>query len=107
MARQGLTVQEAAGVLGTSVDAVRSRITGGSLEPEKGEDGKVFVWLDPDQAHDESQAGVEGRELVDELSDRVRFLERELERKDAILLNMTEAIKALNLRPLRSLQKPL
>jgi hypothetical protein len=31
-----------------------------------------------------------------DLRDRVEFLQRELERKDAILLNMTEAMKAIS-----------
>jgi len=30
------------------------------------------------------------------MRDRIRFLEEEMQRKDAILLNMTEAMKALN-----------
>lgn len=34
-------------------------------------------------------------ELVDELRDRIKFLEGELQRKEAIMLNMTEAMKAL------------
>lgn len=101
MARRRLTAQEAAEVLGTSVDAVRSRIRRGSLDSEKGKDGRVFVWLDADQAGAESQAedASSSSPLVEELRDRVRFLERELERKDAILLNMTEVMRALNPPP--------
>jgi hypothetical protein len=36
---------------------------------------------------------------MSEMRDRVAFLEEELRRKDAILLNMTEAMKALNPPP--------
>jgi uncharacterized small protein (DUF1192 family) len=32
---------------------------------------------------------------ISEMRERIAFLERELERKDAILLNMTEAMKAI------------
>jgi hypothetical protein len=84
MVRRRLTVQEAAGALGTSVDAVRSRIRRGSLESEKGEDGRVFVWLGSDQSSDKPQAEDEGwhsrlaEPLIEELRDRVRSLEDQL-----------------------------
>jgi hypothetical protein len=84
MARRRLTVQEAAEVLGTSVDAVRSRIRRGSLDSEKGEDGRVFVWLGGDEAGDKPQAEDQGWEtrlsepLIEELRDRVRSLEDQL-----------------------------
>jgi hypothetical protein len=78
------------------VDAVRSRIRRGSLDSDKGEDGRVFVWLVTDEADDKPESEIEGsRVLVEELRDRIEFLQRELERKDAILLNMTEAMKAI------------
>ena len=38
-----LTVQEAAEILGTSVDAVRMRVRRGSLESEKDPDGRLHV----------------------------------------------------------------
>jgi hypothetical protein len=75
--------------LDTSVDAVRKRIQRGTLDSEKDEDGRVYVWLDI-SLEGESEA------LISELRDRVDFLQRELERKDAILLNMTEALKAIS-----------
>src|SRR5215218_8475271 len=107
MARRRLTVQEAADVLGTSVEAVRSRVRRGSLDSEKGEDGRVYVWLGGDEAGAKSQAQDEGSSgpLVDELRSRVQFLERELERKDAILLNMTEAMKAIG-PPAETISEP-
>jgi hypothetical protein len=45
VARRRLDLRGAAEVLGTSVDAVRKRISRGTLESEKA-DGKVYVWLD-------------------------------------------------------------
>jgi len=42
-------VQEAAGVLGVSVDAVRMRVRRGSIDSEKGADGRVYVWVDTDE----------------------------------------------------------
>jgi hypothetical protein len=43
------TVQEAAEVLGITVEAVRARIKRGTLRKEKGKDGTVYVWLDADR----------------------------------------------------------
>jgi excisionase family DNA binding protein len=90
-------LREAAELLGVSKDAVRQRVRRGTIRSEKGEDGRVYVYTDasPDDVHGHAPQDDSGV-LVDELRDRVRFLERELERKDAILLNMTEAMKALN-----------
>jgi hypothetical protein len=65
----------------------------------RGADGRVYVYVDasPDAVHehDRGRHGDVIVDLVSELRDWVRFLERELERKDAILLNMTEAMKAI------------
>jgi uncharacterized small protein (DUF1192 family) len=107
-----VTLTEAAELLGMSRDAVRMRVRRGSLASEKGEDGRVYVFVEPDQVRDQEAAQhhadhaghaylqSEDRQhtypLVEELRDRIEFLQRELERKDAILLNMTEAMKALN-----------
>jgi hypothetical protein len=82
MARQRLSVQAAAEHLGVSVDAVRSRIRRGTLDSEKGEDGRVFVWLGGDQAPDEPQRQAEGsRELVEALQAQVEDLQRRLDRE--------------------------
>src|SRR5215210_1044847 len=80
-----LTVQEAAARLGVKEDAVRKRIQRGSLAHEK-EDGRVYVYLDvtQDTTQDASypQVQVEGNgELVEELRDRVRYLERQLDQE--------------------------
>ena len=100
-----VTLTEDAELLGMSRDAVRMRVRRGSLASEKGADGRVYVFVDSDQDTVHPQAEDQGSRprgrqaadpLVEELRDRVQFLERELERKDAILLNMTEAMKALN-----------
>jgi hypothetical protein len=79
--------------LGTSVDAVRKRIKRGTLDHEKGEDGRLYVFLDDSLEH-------ESNALISELRERIAFLERELEarteeihRRDAILMNMTQIVK--------------
>jgi excisionase family DNA binding protein len=55
---QRLTVQEAAEILGTSVDAVRMRVRRGSLESEKDPDGRVYVWVNGDAS--ETKPGLDG-----------------------------------------------
>jgi excisionase family DNA binding protein len=83
-----LTVQEAAEVLGTSVDAVRMRARRGSLEAEKEPDGRVYVWVDGDSS--ETKPGLDGEsnalisakdETIEELRDRARYLERRLDQE--------------------------
>ena len=49
MTRQHLDVKQAAQVLDISTDAVHKRVKRGSLEAEKGSDGRVYVWLDLEQ----------------------------------------------------------
>jgi hypothetical protein len=41
-----LTLAEASEILGISKDGVRMRVRRGTLPSEKGEDGKVFVFVD-------------------------------------------------------------
>jgi hypothetical protein len=98
------TVTEAADILGVSSGAVRNRLSRGTLQRVR-EGGTVYVLLPADMSRDAgrdttdipggmppSDAGA----LMSEMRDRIRFLEEEVQRKDAILLNMTEAMKALS-----------
>ncbi len=94
--RRRFTVPEAAEVLGVTIEAVRGRIKRDTLAHEKGEDGTVYVLLNADQsqpAHDQSTAQTL---IVERLENEVRFLREEVTRKDAILLNMTEVMKAIS-----------
>ena len=76
-----VTIREAAARLGVTEAAIRKRIQRGSLGKELGQDGRVYVYLDlsRDTSHPESQ--VHRDPLVEELRDRVAFLERSLERR--------------------------
>lgn len=80
MARRRLTVQEAAGVLGVSVDAVRSRVRRGKLTWEKGEDGRVFVWLGPDQPDDKPGPEDQGSSapLIEAKDETIEILREQL-----------------------------
>jgi hypothetical protein len=66
----------------------------------KTSDGTVYVLLDADRTRlvDDQAAADESADqhlLVSRLENEIQFLREELARKDAILLNMTEAMKAI------------
>lgn len=113
-----VTIAEAARRLGVKEPAVRKRIQRGTLKADKGPDGRVYVYLEIidnagypgsetgypssstigkptglDKGRDELTEEMRGR--MDELREQVRFLRGELERKDAILMSLTQRIPEL------------
>ena len=101
-----VSVAEAARRLNISQDAVYKRIKRGTIPWDKGEDDKTYVWIDEvdestDQARmstdraSESSNYVSKDALLSEMRARVSFLEEELQRKDAILLSLTQRIPEL------------
>jgi hypothetical protein len=106
------TVKEAAEVLGTTVDAVRGRIRRGTLDSVK-LDGVVYVMLDAtnrEQQSDQAETGegdayqqtadqaglvTDRSELVGELRSQIDWLRREVERKDTIIMSLTQRIPEL------------
>jgi excisionase family DNA binding protein len=89
-------LREAAQLLGVSKDAVRQRIRRGTIRSEKGEDGRVYVFVDasPDTARPQADhAGhayvqAEGARqhadpapLVEELREQVRYLRDQLDQE--------------------------
>jgi excisionase family DNA binding protein len=98
-----LTIQEAAHRLGVSESAVRKRIKRGTLKREKTEDGRVLVYMGPSVPGTEEVRTPERDALISEMQQRLAHLERELDvrteeirRRDTIIMNMTEAMKALS-----------
>src|SRR5215210_3536464 len=98
-----LTIQEAAHRLGVSESAVRKRIKRGTLQREKTEDGRVLVYMEPSAPGAEEVRTPERDALISQMQERLAFLEHELEvrseeirRRDTIIMNMTEAMKALS-----------
>jgi hypothetical protein len=98
-----LTVAEAASALGISQDAIRKRIARDTISHDRDESGRVFVYLSPsetvhktdqDIAQDAASKTVQDA-YIRSLEDQIAFLRRELERKDTILLNLTERIPQL------------
>jgi hypothetical protein len=112
--RRRLSVPEAADALGVTVDAIRSRVKRGTIAHVR-EGGRVYVLLGTDQGrpgHDQdTDQYVESDALISQMQARIDSLERELDvrteeirRRDTIIMNMTEAMKALS--PPASSQEP-
>lgn len=112
--RQRVSVDEAARVLGLSVDAVRKRVQRGTIEHEKDQAGRVRIVLDSpantstlqDESPDttgQPEAVIEAKdETIEELRERVRSLERQLDarqeeirRRDILLANLVERVPQL------------
>ena len=98
-----LTVAQAAAALNISQDAVRKRISSGTIPHDRDESGRVYVYLSPsetvyktDQDTMQDDATKTDQDIyIRSLEDQIAFLRQELERKDRILLNLTERIPQL------------
>src|SRR5829696_4755497 len=82
---------------------IRKRIKRGTLQREKTEDGRVLVYMEPSVPGAEEVRTPERDALISEMQQRLALLERKLDvrteeirRRDTIIMNMTEAMKALN-----------
>jgi hypothetical protein len=71
-------VQEAAEILGTSVDAVRMRVRRGSLESEKDSDGRVYVWVDGDSSETKPRLNSEPEALISAKDETIATLREQL-----------------------------
>jgi hypothetical protein len=76
---QRLTVQEAAEILDTSVDAVRMRVRRGSLVSEKDPDGRVYVWVDSDASETKPRLDGEFNTLISAKDETIATLREQLE----------------------------
>jgi hypothetical protein len=103
-----VSVEETVTLLGIEKGSVKKRIQRGKLRSEKDANGITWVYLDRsetvrDQSQGQSETGRD--ELVGELRDRVRSLERRLDeeresrrRADTIIAQLTQANAALAAR---------
>jgi hypothetical protein len=103
-AGQWLDVNSAADELGVSTDAVRKRISRGTLRSDR-KDGTVRVWLDDGGTEAGREAEVDGGALVEVLREQAEYLrgqlaeEREARRRaDTIIAQLTQANAALAAR---------
>lgn len=97
-----VTVPEAAVALGLTVEAIRGRIKRGKL-PHVKEGGTVYVLLPADQTTAGRNQSSDQSGLVEELRDRVRRLEHDLDvrseeirRKDHIIAGLVNRIPELS-----------
>jgi hypothetical protein len=101
-----VTVVQAAEILGLTEGAVRQRLKRGTLQADKDEDGSVYVLLDRthvrtygdsmrtnDDITDDNTAGQSL--VVARLENEVEWLRREVERKDTIIMSLSQSIAAL------------
>jgi hypothetical protein len=106
-----VSVAEAARLLGIEKDSVKKRIQRGKLRSEKDVRGATWVFLDgvdvSETVRDSSEAQPETvrDELIEEIRDRVRSLERRMDeerearrRADTIIAQLTQANAALAAR---------
>ncbi len=98
-------VKQAAEALGISSEGVRQRIRRGSLESEKGTDGRVYVFLEGEDL-DGASSEPNKDEVLTRMENEITFLRQELatrdeeiRRRDAVLLSLSEGLKALNPAP--------
>jgi hypothetical protein len=94
---------EAAEALGVTRDAIHKRIRRGTIEYEKGEDGRFYVYVDTStsrvdqsayESKDESKVEVLER-LIEGQQDRIAFLERELERRGDETVRLHQIVAGL------------
>jgi hypothetical protein len=110
--RRRVTVDKAARHLGLTVDAVRKRVQRGQIACEKDEAGRVRIILDEGETLQDEGPDTTGQvagahdDLVEELRDRVHYLERMLEderearteerrRRDTLMAQLMQRIPQL------------
>ena len=101
-----VTVSGAAQLLGISPEAVRARLTRGTLQREKGDDGTTYVRLNDDRTRtnddrtaDQTRTNGDRTDPTPDtfqlMQDQIDFLRRELERKDTIIMSLIQRVPEL------------
>lgn len=97
-----VTVADAAKRLGVTQEAVRGRIRRGTIEYEKEEDGKTYVYLTPEEYDTNYIDNTMTNAYINALKSQIDALERdkeylreESERKDHIIMSLTQRIPAI------------
>jgi hypothetical protein len=102
-----LTIQEAARQLGVSEGAVRKRVTRGTLQHEKEDDGHVYVYLDAGDRRgvdDGQDEGVDpnSNALISRLEGEVAFLRDQVHRQQEIIAQQAVTMRQLTAAPLEA-----
>ena len=101
MSGRWVDLREAAELLGTSTEAVRKRAARGSLRSDR-QDGRVLVWVDEGRTEGGREAQVDREALLEAKDETIRVLEEqlslraeEIQRRDVIISQLTQANTAL------------
>jgi hypothetical protein len=104
MSGRWVSLREAAELLDTSTEAVRKRATRGSLRSER-HDGRVVVWVDEGRTEGGREAQVDREALLEAkdetisiLRDQLRLRAEEIQRRDVIISQLTQANATLAAR---------
>jgi hypothetical protein len=95
-----VTIQEAARRFGVSEGAVRKRVTRGTLEHDKEDDGRVYVYLDERDTRgvdDVQDTGVRpvSSALISRLEGEVEFLRDQVRRQQEIIAQQAVTMRQL------------
>jgi hypothetical protein len=88
-------VQTASRILGISQDAVRKRIARGTIQAVQDKKGVWTVTLEDVEQDNRPESDQTSIDVVGMLEKHITFLERELERKDTIIMTLTQKIPLL------------
>jgi excisionase family DNA binding protein len=110
MALDRLSVSEAARRLGIKEESVRKRVKRGSLESERDESGHVWVYVDtldeyPDEGRDEYRDTYQDQ-LLDQLRSENQYLREESQRKDSIIMSLSQRLPELSESPHSATHSP-
>jgi hypothetical protein len=101
MSGRWVDLREAAELLDTSTEAVRKRAARGSLRSDR-QNGRVFVWVDEGRTEGGREAQVDREALLEAkdetisiLHDQLRLRAEEIQRRDVIISQLTQANAAL------------
>ena len=104
MSGRWVDLREAAELLDTSTEAVRKRAARGSLRSDK-QDGRVLVWVDEGRTEGGREAQVDREALLESkdetisiLREQLRLRAEEIQRRDVIISQLTQANAALAAR---------
>src|SRR5918995_3537769 len=97
-----LTVAEAVVRLGVKEQAIRKRIQRGTIAHDKDDDGRVYVYLDPEDGATGASIDTSMDTLLQSLQDQIAYLRQEAEdwkeearRKDTIIMSLTQRLPEL------------
>jgi hypothetical protein len=104
MSGRWVDLREAAQLLDTSTEAVRKRAARGSLHSDR-RNGRVLVWVDEGRTEGGREAQVDREALLEAkdetislLRDQLRLRAEEIQRRDVIISQLTQANAALAAR---------